>query len=252
VPYHPVYHPFNWRGWVPFGVGALGDMGAHLIDHPYWALGLTYPERVEATSSPWGGDEANPDTYPLAMLVHYDFPARGAAPPVRMSWYDGGLMPQRPAALPVDVPLDRTGGVLIVGDRGVLLHETYGRNPRIYPESLFAEAAPDYVEELARARREAEAARAGGTGAAGAPRQVRDTPVVSHELQWANAVMGRGAASSPLSYAGPLTETMLLGLVALRAGQGRSIAWDGAAGRVTNVPEANRFLSREYRPGWTL
>jgi predicted dehydrogenase len=77
VPYHPVYHPFNWRGWTNFGVGALGDMAAHLIDHPYWALGLTYPTSVEATSTPWGGDQANPASYPLAMQVHYDFPARG-------------------------------------------------------------------------------------------------------------------------------------------------------------------------------
>ena len=247
IPYHPVYHPFNWRGWVNFGVGALGDMGAHLVDHPYWALGLTYPDRVEATSSPWGGDDADPASYPQAMLVHYDFPARGAAPPVRMSWYDGGLMPERPAALPADVRLDRTGGVLIVGDRGVLLHETYGRNPRIFPEALFREVAPDYVEARERARRGAEAGRA--RPAAGPP---AGAPAVSHEAQWANAVMGQGAASCPLDYAGPLTETMLLGIVALRAGQGRTIAYDGARGEVTNAPEANALLRREYRAGWSL
>ncbi|HEX8904930.1 MAG TPA: Gfo/Idh/MocA family oxidoreductase, partial [Longimicrobiaceae bacterium] len=70
VPYHPIYHPFNWRGWTNFGVGALGDMGAHLIDHPYWALGLTYPTSIEATSTPWGGDPQHPDSYPQSMLVH--------------------------------------------------------------------------------------------------------------------------------------------------------------------------------------
>ena len=64
VPYHPVYHPFNWRGWVDFGVSALGDMGAHLVDHPYWALGLTYPTAIEATSTPWGGPEDDPASYP--------------------------------------------------------------------------------------------------------------------------------------------------------------------------------------------
>jgi predicted dehydrogenase len=162
VPYHPVYHPFNWRGWTNFGVGALGDMGAHLIDHPYWALGLTYPTSVEATSTPWGGDQRNPASYPLAMLVHYDFPARGAQPPVRMTWYDGGPHAQRPPVLPDDVVLDRGGGVLIVGDKGVLMHETYGANPRIFPDALFRSVAPAYVEE--RERRRASRRRAASRG----------------------------------------------------------------------------------------
>ena len=96
IPYHPVYHPFNWRGWVDFGVSALGDMGAHLVDHPYWALGLTYPTTIEATSSPWGGPSEDPASYPQAMRAHYEFPARGDMPPVDMHWYDGGFMPSRP------------------------------------------------------------------------------------------------------------------------------------------------------------
>src|SRR5688572_18733136 len=79
VPYHPVYHPFNWRGWVDFGVGAIGDMGAHLIDQPFWALGLTYPTSISSTSTPWGGGERTPATYPLATMVQYEFPARPAA-----------------------------------------------------------------------------------------------------------------------------------------------------------------------------
>ena len=90
--YHPIYHPFNWRGWADWRIGALGDMGAHLIDHPYWALGLDYPDTVQGVSAPWGGSEEDLATYPLSTTVHYTFPAQGMLPEVKMHWYDGGLM----------------------------------------------------------------------------------------------------------------------------------------------------------------
>jgi predicted dehydrogenase len=247
IPYHPIYHPFNWRGWVHFGVGALGDMAAHLIDHPYWALGLTYPTSVEATSTPWGGDEKDPASYPQSMLVHYEFAARGNQPPVRMSWYDGGLMPARPAAVPESVALDRTGGVMIVGDKGVLMHETYGLKPRIYPESLFREVAPDYVQEIERQAREEELRKQEQRVGADPPRQQ-----VSHEMNWANAIKNKQQAICPFEYAVPLTETMLLGIVALRSGQGKTIHYDSANMAVTNAPEADQYLRREYRAGWSL
>ena len=126
VPYHPVYHPFNWRGWLAFGCGAIGDMGAHLIDHPYWALGLTHPASIEATSTPWGTmplpptDPAaanatpgraprKPVSYPLSTCVHYQFAARGSQPPVKLSWFDGGIYPPRPDALPDEVTLRERG-----------------------------------------------------------------------------------------------------------------------------------------------
>jgi predicted dehydrogenase len=227
VPYHPIYHPFSWRGWVDFGVGALGDMGAHLIDHPYWALGLTYPDSIEATSTPFGpGPGGQPASYPVATKVHYQFPARGTQPPVEMVWYDGGLMPPRPAVLPDDVPLDRGGGVILMGDRGILMHETYGRNPRVYPETLMetAERVPQTYPRVE----------------------------VSHEMNWALAAKGQGEPTSPFEYAAPLTEVMLLGLVALRAGQGKKIHYDGENMRVTNAPDANQYLHREYRSGWSL
>src|SRR5690606_9034369 len=225
-PYHPMYHPFNWRGWVDFGVGALGDMGAHLIDHPFWALELGYPTAIEATSTPFGGGSENPATYPLAMTAHYEFPARGGRPPVTLDWYDGGLMPPRPQLMPDDVELERDGGVLYLGERGVLMHETYGRNPRLFPESLMEEArsVPPSIPRVA----------------------------VPHEMNWANACRGEGSAVSPFSYAAPLTEVMLLGLVALRAGQGRKIRYDAPNMSITNAPDAERFLTREYREGWKL
>jgi predicted dehydrogenase len=227
VPYHPIYHPFNWRGWADWGVGALGDMGAHLIDHPFWALDLGLPTSIEATSSPWGYDaERKIASYPLAMQVHYEFAARGSRPAVKLTWYDGGLMPARPEMLPNDVPLDRGGGVLFVGDKGLLMHQTYGEDPKIFPQSAF-EAAQSVPETYPRI----------GT---------------SHEMNWVNAILGKAKATSPFSYASRLTETMLLGLVALRTGQGRKIYYDGDAMRVTNVPEANAFLTREYRDGWAI
>lgn len=224
--YHPMYHPFNWRGWVDFGVGALGDMGAHLVDHPFWALDLGYPTSVEATSTPFGGGSENPATWPLAMTAHYEFPARGGRPPVTLDWYDGGLMPPRPDILPDDVTMEREGGVLYIGERGILMHETYGRNPQVFPASLMEEA-----------------------------RAVPKTmPRVSgsHEMNWVNACKGQGSAVSPFSYAAPLTEVMLLGLVALRAGQGRKIRYDAANMRITNAPDAEQYLTRNYRRGWEL
>ncbi|MDQ3606767.1 MAG: Gfo/Idh/MocA family oxidoreductase, partial [Gemmatimonadota bacterium] len=227
VPYHPIYHPFSWRGWVDFGVGALGDMGAHLIDHPYWALELGYPTSIEATSTPFGpGRERDVATYPLATTVHYDFPARGTQPPVRLTWYDGGLMPPRPEVLPDDVRLDRTGGVIYVGEKGILMHQTYGSNPRLFPESL-NEVAARVPQKYPR---------------------IKET----HEMNWALAAMGQGEPTSPFDYAAPLTEVMLLGLVALRTGQGRKIHYDADNMHVVNVPEANQYLHREYRAGWSL
>jgi hypothetical protein len=209
-------------------------MGAHLIDHPYWALNLGYPESIEATSTPWGADNASPwggpqrniVSYPLAMKVHYRFPSRGILPPVSLHWYDGGLMPERPDVLPAEVPLNRDGGVIYVGERGVLMHETYGGKPALYPMHLMEEHA--------------------------------DTPqtypriTTTHEGNWLDACKGIGEAVSPFSYAGPLTETMLLGIVALRAGQGVRIEWDGESGAVMNNPEAAQYLHRPYREGYTL
>ena len=226
TPYHPIYHPFHWRGWTAFGVGALGDMGAHLLDHPYWALDLGYPTHVEATSTPWGGPAEAPVCYPVAMTVHYRFPARGAMPPVDLTWYDGGLMPARPDALPPDLVLNREGGAMLIGERGVLMHDTYGLAPRLFPASLMEEAAAVPPSR----------ARLGG----------------EHEMNWVRACKGETEASCPFSYAGPLTEVMLLGIVALRSGQGNLIEYDGKSGRVANDEAANEWLRREYRPGFGM
>ena len=135
-------------------------------------------------------------------------------------------MPPRPELLPPDVPMEREGGVIFVGDRGILMHETYGGNPVLFPRELQEEAA---VVPQTYARIEE-----------------------SHEMNWALACKGQATATTPFDYAARLTEVMLLGIVALRTGQGRKIHFDGGNMRVTNVEEANQYLTREYRPGWSM
>jgi hypothetical protein len=158
--------------------------------------------------------------------VHYQFASRGAQPPVKLHWFDGGIYPPRPDVLPDDVELESEGGVIFIGEKGILLHGTYGSNPQLYPRSLMEEAAavPKSMPRIA----------------------------WSHELNWAKAIRGEAPASAPLEYAAQLTETMLLGIVALRTGPGKKILYDGERGQVTNVTDANQYLTREYRAGWAI
>jgi predicted dehydrogenase len=211
VEYHPIYHPFNWRGWVDWGVGAIGDMGAHLIDHSMWALDLGYPTTVETVSTPFNGA-----CYPHATMTFYEFPARGDKPPVKLTWYDGGLLPPKPPELAGE-ELNKGGGALLVGSKGKLMHDTYGRKPRLLPASLHQSF---------------------GTPRRRLPR----IPDENHEMNWVDAAKRKTDPSCPFEYAAKLTEVMLLGVVALRAG--RKIEYDGAKMRVTNDDRANAFLSR--------
>jgi predicted dehydrogenase len=227
VEYHPIYHPFNWRGWVDWGQGALGDMGAHLIDHPFWSLKLGYPTTIETKSTPFNGV-----SFPHATTTYYEFPARGSMPAVRLTWYDGGLTPPKPEEMG-DEALSGEGGVLYIGSKGKMLQDTYGANPRFL----------------------------GRNGSPQMPKQVLPRiPHEEHEMNWVDAIRGRQEISCPFDYAAPLTEVMLLGIVSLRAG-GR-IQYDGANMKVTNkitvgsgrsekVVDPNEFLTREYRAGWT-
>jgi hypothetical protein len=179
-----------------------------------------------AAGTPASRTSYRPVSYPVATAVHYQFPARGAQPPVKLYWYDGGLYPPRPDLLPDDVTLKSEGGVIFIGEKGILMHDTYGNNPRLFPVSLTEEAAlvPKSYQRIA----------------------------WSHPLNWAKAAKGQATSSSPIEYAAQLTETMLLGIVALRTGQGRKILYDGENMRITNIPEANQYLTREYRAGWSI
>ena len=209
-------------------------MGAHLIDFPLWALETGLPTRVETRHSLWGGDTTPGDgrppaeltSYPLATVVHYEFD-RAKGGPVKMTWYDGGLMPPTPANWPPDVRMNPGGGVLYVGEKGMLVHETYGQKPVLIGEGL-NEAAAAVPQSLRRI-----------TGG-------RD----GHEMNWIRAIRGEEEISSPFAEAVPLNETMILGIAAMRAGQ--PILYDGAAGRITNAPDATQYLDREYRTGWEL
>jgi len=233
--YNPDYAHFNWRGWTPFGSGALGDMGAHLIDFPFWALDPGLPTRVETRHTRWPGNPSLWDTakqpavltgYPEATLSHYEFGhAKGG--PLTMIWYDGGLEPPTPRGFPANLKMSGDGGVLFVGSEGMLMHETYGEKPVLIGEGLDEKAAKVPVS-LPRI--------AGGIG--------------GHEMNWIRAIRGEEKISCPFEYACRLNETMNLGVVAMLADQ--AIEYDGAAGRITNLPDANRHLGRQYRKGWKL
>jgi len=218
VTYHPIYHPFNWRGWVDWGCGPIGDMGAHLLDVSLWALKLGLPTSIETVCTPF-----NKVSFPNATQTFFKFPARGKMPAVHLTWYDGGLLPPKPEELGEKEEVNKDGGVMIVGSKGKLLHDTYGLNPRLLPKSL-AQSTPKPPKTLPRIKNQA------------------------HELNWVDAAKGTTAASCPFDYAAQLTEIMLLGVVALRAG--KKIHYDPANMKVTNVPEANQYLQREYRTGW--
>ena len=240
IPFHPVYHPFTWRGWTDFGCGALGDMGAHLIDQAYWALELTQPTSIEATSSLWGTETVPPPagsppetrptqrpvSFPMASTVHYHFPANGNRPALKLFWYDGGLYPPRPDFLPDEFTFVSEGGGVFIGDKGILVHETYGDNPRLFPVSV-AEAGAAVARTIER---------------------IPDR----HEINWVKAIKGEAKASSPFEYAAELNETMVLGVAALRAGQGRKLYYDAENMQFANGADANKFLTREYRKGWEL
>jgi predicted dehydrogenase len=226
VPYHPVYHPFNWRGWVDWGQGALGDMGAHLIDHPFWSLDLGYPTSIETVSTPF-----NRASYPLATTTYYNFPARGSRPAVTLTWYDGDMKPPKPEEMEGE-ELNGEGGILYVGTKGKMTQLTYGLRPRLLPKSLH-DATPLPAQLLPRLP---------GVWSSG-----------GHEMNWIESIQGRQEPSSPIEYAAPLTEVMLLGIAALRAGT--RIHYDAANMRITNTPPPdgpnyNDLLTREYRTGW--
>ena len=217
-PYHPAYHPLVWRCWWDFGVGMMGDRGAHTLDAAVWALELDAPETVEATSC-----GLNPETHPLSAIVTYRFPAKGVRPPVKLTWYEG-TRPPRPEELEDGRAMPAEGGLVFKGTKGKIMCGVYGEGPRIIPESLMQEAK----------RPEKTIPRIEG----------------SHEQEWARACKAGRKAGAAFEYSGPLTEICLLGNVAKRLDT--RIAWDAANLRVTNAPEAEALIRRPYRPGWSL
>lgn len=217
-PYHPAYHRFKWRGWWDFGSGALGDIGCHSMDPVFRALKLGYPTSVQAVST-----LVNQETYPSGSIVTYEFPARKDMPPVTLKWYDGGLKPFRMEGIPAGVSLG-TSGTLYVGEKGMILDGS------IFPESLRSSYAPPEPT-------------------------IPSSP--GHYQEWIDACKGGDPAGSNFDWAGPLTEVVLMGNVALRMElreklSNQELLWDSGAKQFSNLPEANASLHKTYRDGWIL
>jgi predicted dehydrogenase len=223
-PYHPAYVPFKWRGWWDFGTGGLGDMGIHNLAPVFSALKLGAPTSVTSTSTP-----VFKETVPVAAVVHYEFPARGDMPAVKLHWYDGGLLPERPEELEDDRALDPEDGIIFVGDKGKMLVEGWGgEKPRLIPASKHKDFTPP-PKTLPRS--------------------------VGHYQEFVHACKQGTPTESNFGFSGPLTEAVLLGSVAIRLGDeliGEKLRWDSANLKVPNVPEAEALLHYPYRQGWAL
>jgi len=222
--YNPCYAPFKWRGWWDFGCGALGDMACHILDAPVWALKLKYPVAVEASAT-----KVNDETFPLASIIRYDFPAREGMPPVRVHWYDGGLLPPRPLVMEsADRFKQDDKSVIFVGSKGILTCGAYGDNPRLVPSAKMKA----YNKHL--------------------PPKTIPRIQGSHEQNWIDACKGKvDQADSNFDYSGPFTEFVVMGNLALKR-LGQRLEWDGANMKFTNDEEANKYVNLPYRSGWTL
>jgi predicted dehydrogenase len=235
-PYHPAYHPAKWRAWWDFGTGSLGDMGCHLIDPLFWALKLKYPTSVEANVSKfWHAffqeSEAKNEMFPRSTIVRFRFPAREDMPEVDVTWWDGGLLPARPHFLEPGRRMgDNDGGILLIGDGGAIKAGCYGESPRLVPE----EAMRKYAQRRP-------------------PRTIPRIPegADGHEQDWVRACKGGGPASSNFDYSGPLSEAVLMGNLAVRFPD-RELMWDGEKMEITNDADANAYVRRQYREGWSL
>jgi len=247
-PYHPAYLPRTWRGWWDFGCGALGDMACHVLDPVFWALKLSYPSSVEACAtmhigtepgsdwkvrkvpdSDWGQPEVSTETFPLASIVRYEFPAREGMPAVKLHWYDGGLKPPRPDALEPDRRLEQAdSNVLFIGTKGILRCGENGDSPRLIPEKSMKE-----YEIPPKTLPRVEGGKEG------------------HEQNWIRACKGDEPACSNFDYSGPLTEAVVMGNIAIRR-LGKKLYWDGENMKVTNDDEANTYVNMPYREGWSL
>jgi len=236
-PYHKAYHPFSWRSWLDFGGGALGDMACHVMDAAYSVLRLGYPTSVLATIAQQVVEVEQPDgttrnrrleyrdSFPIASVIHYTFPQRSRNfPAVKLHWYDGGIVPERPEELEPERRMP-TGGTIFVGDKGKLMSESWSGSPRLIPERR--------MQQYKRPKKRI-------------PR-VKGT----HEQAWVDAIKGTIRPVDDFDYAGPFTETVLLGNLALLF-PGTKLMWDGPNMRVTNLDEANDWVQHHYRAGWSL
>lgn len=257
MPYTPNLHPFNWRGWWDYGTGALGDVGCHLIDIPFRTLGLKYPTDAECSvasiySQMWTADY-HPEGCPPASFITLHFAATGKSKsPIEMTWSDGGIRPSHPDIIPADHEIGGAGsrnGVMMVGEKGIIttnINDSSPLMPKLYLNDGTTEFGPETEEN--------------------------PEPEYGHQRKWVDACKAgfdspeHRALTSSFDYAGPMTETVLMGNLAIRSymfgkenskGQmeffaRKKLLWDGENMRITNLEEANQFVGREYRKGWEV
>ena len=255
VDYSPAYHPFKWRGFWNFGTGALGDMGCHLIDPPFRVLGLGYPSEVESSvSSVYTKDwtaEYLPDSCPPSSLVTMKFPKSAKnKSEVVLSWSDGGIRPARHPIIPADDAIGNTdGGVIMIGTKGVMTCGIFGWYGKVYKYNGEKLVMPAALSNSEFTKNE-----------------------FGHHGSWIAACKAgfnsaeHKSLTSSFDYSGPLTETVIMGNLAIRSlnvrkekkgggfeypGQ-KKLLWDGINMKITNFEEANQFVKREYRTGWKL
>ena len=224
VGYNQAFHPQLWRGWWAFGCGGLGDIGCHTLDAPFWTLDLGSPTRIDVKV-----EAANPLFTPKGSVVTYQFAARGPKPPVKITWYEGPKRPPRPEFMGAE-ELDREGGMLMIGSKGAIGHSGMRpESPRLYPEAIWQEIRTDVSK-----------------------RPPKTIPRIKGSIfsDWVGAIKNGGTPCSNFSYAGPLTEIIILGTLAIRTG--KSIEFDSANMKIANNPEAHDLLHVPARKGWDV
>ncbi|MCK0144228.1 Gfo/Idh/MocA family oxidoreductase [Arenibacter sp. F26102] len=256
-PYTPNLHPFGWRGWWEYGTGALGDVGCHLIDIPFRTLGLKYPTDAECSvgavyTDMWNADY-HPEGCPASSFITLHFGAtEKSQSPIEMTWSDGGIRPAHPEIIPADHEIGGNGsqnGVLIIGEKGIIstnINDSSSLMPKLYMN----DGSTDFGPEV----------------------EPNDEPEYGHQRLWVEACKaGFGSKehlglTSSFDYAGPMTETVLMGNLAIRSyllqrenEKGKmeffarkKLLWDGENMRITNLEEANQFVTRNYRPGFVV
>lgn len=252
IDFNPAYVPFNWRGWWQFGTGALGDMACHVLDPFFRILPVDFANEVECSATTnWEGifKEANySDCAPSSSIIHFKFPKREGKGDIKLTWLDGGLLPERPEELLPNEPMgDGSNGIILEGTKGKLMAGCYGLKPTLLPTKRMTEVTMP----------KAKLPRVPGNEA-------------GHYTQWVDACLkgyGQMELSSAFDYAGPLTEAILMGNLAIRSynqrklnadGKGytfpgrKKLLWDAKNMKITNFDEANAFVKSEYRSGWSL
>jgi len=222
IGFSPKFHPTTWRPWWEFGCGGLGDIGCHTIDTPYWAMDLGAPLSVDVELK----GPVNPIHTPNGSIVTFNFAARGRKPPVSVKWYEGPSLPDSPAGFDLGAP-GGEGGLIMVGENGGIFHNGMRPDsPQLYPKAKW------------------EAYRASGD------KQVAKTLPRTGGIyrDWLDAIKNGKKSCSDFSYAGPLTEAILLGTLAIRTG--KTVKWNGQKGEITDNPEAAKLINPEVRPGW--